>query len=108
MSDEKAFLTAILERPDDARKLVYADWLEEQGDPRAEYLRLMMKVRQDRVVSPEQRQRHQEWSAELAKLRTQDMEASWNAGLVPENRKRQRRSRTGRASRQTYPADSAA
>lgn len=76
MTDERAFLTAILEQPDnDARKLVYADWLEERGDPRGEYLRWMMKVRQERIVTPEQRQRHKELSAELAELRTQEMQA---------------------------------
>ena len=54
MTEEWALLKAILERPDDdARKLVYADWLEEQGDPRSEYLRLVMKVRQERIVTPE-------------------------------------------------------
>jgi uncharacterized protein (TIGR02996 family) len=56
MTEERAFLAAILEKPDDdTLKLLYADWLEEQGDPRAEYLRLMMSVRRERVVSPEQR-----------------------------------------------------
>jgi len=76
MNDERPFLRAILQEPEnDTTKLAYADWLEEQGDPRAEYLRLMMKVRQERVVSPEQRQRHQELSAELAELRTQEMQA---------------------------------
>jgi uncharacterized protein (TIGR02996 family) len=74
MGDERAFLTAILERPDDdARKLVYADWLEERGDPRAEYIRLMMKIRQERIVTPEQRRQHHELSAELATLRTHEM-----------------------------------
>jgi uncharacterized protein (TIGR02996 family) len=39
MGDE-AFLRAILASPEDAApRLVYADWLEEQGDPRAELLR---------------------------------------------------------------------
>jgi len=37
----KAFIDAIAEDPDDdTARLVYADWLEERGDPRAEYLRL--------------------------------------------------------------------
>jgi uncharacterized protein (TIGR02996 family) len=37
---EAAFLCAVLERPDDrASGLAYADWLEERGDPRAEYVR---------------------------------------------------------------------
>ncbi len=40
MSDDKAFLDAILANPnDDETRLVYADWLEERGDPRAEFLR---------------------------------------------------------------------
>jgi hypothetical protein len=34
----------------------------------------MMKVCQERVVTPEQRQRHQELSAELAKLQTEEMQ----------------------------------
>jgi uncharacterized protein (TIGR02996 family) len=93
MNDERAFLAAILEQPDDdARKLVYADWLEEQGDPRGEYLRLMMKLRQERVVTPEQRQRHNELSAELAQLHNQVSEA-WRSGNgeSAENQERQRR-----------------
>lgn len=93
MTEERAFVQAILEHPnDDATKLVYADWLEERGDPRGEYLRGMMKVRQERVVTPEQRQLHQELSAELAELCTQQMQA-WREGWGPsqENRERQRR-----------------
>src|SRR5579884_4313008 len=37
-----SFLQAILEAPDDdAPRLIYADWLEENGEPeRAEYIRL--------------------------------------------------------------------
>src|SRR5262249_17492289 len=39
--DEAAFLAAIAEAPDDrATRLVYADWLEERGDPRAELVRI--------------------------------------------------------------------
>lgn len=34
------FILAILSRPDDEQlRLIYADWLEERGDPRAEFLR---------------------------------------------------------------------
>src|SRR5262249_35731960 len=41
MSDEISFLRAILAKPcDAATRLVYADWLEERGDPRALFLRL--------------------------------------------------------------------
>jgi uncharacterized protein (TIGR02996 family) len=43
MSDEAAFLRAVAENPSDATaKLVYADWLDERGEPdRAAYLRLL-------------------------------------------------------------------
>ena len=41
MSDNEAFVRAIAEHPDDdAPRLVYADWLEEHGQPeRAEFIR---------------------------------------------------------------------
>jgi uncharacterized protein (TIGR02996 family) len=43
--DEEAFLEAIRAEPgDDTLRLVYADWLEEQGDPRAAYLRLIEEI----------------------------------------------------------------
>src|SRR5690242_12437796 len=41
MTRDQAFLHALLDRPeDDAPRLVYADWLEEHGDPRGEFIRL--------------------------------------------------------------------
>jgi uncharacterized protein (TIGR02996 family) len=46
MTDE-AFLRAIQSDPDDdTNRLVYADWLEERGDPRGEYLRLQALLAQ--------------------------------------------------------------
>lgn len=43
--DDAAFLAALHDHPeDDATRLVYADWLEERGDPRAEYLRLGVAI----------------------------------------------------------------
>jgi uncharacterized protein (TIGR02996 family) len=40
MSDEQALLAAIRAHPDDdAPRLIYADWLEERGDARGEFLR---------------------------------------------------------------------
>jgi uncharacterized protein (TIGR02996 family) len=45
MIDNEAFLRAIRENPDDAApRLIYADWLEEQGDPKGEYLRLKCRL----------------------------------------------------------------
>jgi uncharacterized protein (TIGR02996 family) len=43
MSSEESFMKAILEAPDDdALRLVYADWLEERGDPRGEFIRIQI------------------------------------------------------------------
>jgi uncharacterized protein (TIGR02996 family) len=40
MTDHEHFLQAILADPDsDTPRLIYADWLEEQGDPRGEFIR---------------------------------------------------------------------
>jgi uncharacterized protein (TIGR02996 family) len=45
MRDEKGFVFAIATAPtDDMHRLVYADWLEERGDPRAAYLRLATRA----------------------------------------------------------------
>src|SRR5581483_5981629 len=46
MSDRGAFLRAIRDRPhDDAPRLVYADWLDEHGDPeRAEFIRTQCEL----------------------------------------------------------------
>ena len=46
MSDEAAFLEALKANPaDDTTRLVYADWLDEHGEPaKAEYLRLVAAV----------------------------------------------------------------
>jgi uncharacterized protein (TIGR02996 family) len=41
MSESAAFLAAIREHPDeDGPRLVYADWLDEQGDPKGEFIRV--------------------------------------------------------------------
>jgi uncharacterized protein (TIGR02996 family) len=46
VEQEQAFLAAIDEAPDeDTSRLVYADWLEENGQPaRAEFLRLQCRM----------------------------------------------------------------
>jgi uncharacterized protein (TIGR02996 family) len=47
--EEKGFLRAIAADPaDDRNRLIYADWLEERGDPRGEYIRLRLSLRQPR------------------------------------------------------------
>jgi uncharacterized protein (TIGR02996 family) len=52
--EEEAFLRAISASPDDiALRLVYADWLQEQEDPRAEYVRLEVRLNELPRVDPE-------------------------------------------------------
>jgi uncharacterized protein (TIGR02996 family) len=44
-SDEAALLQAVIATPDDdLPRLVYADWLDERGDPRGEYIRLQVEI----------------------------------------------------------------
>jgi uncharacterized protein (TIGR02996 family) len=46
MLSDATFLAAIAADPEDvSRRLIYADWLEEQGDGRAEFIRLMEEMR---------------------------------------------------------------
>jgi uncharacterized protein (TIGR02996 family) len=48
MNDDESFLRALQASPKDTTlRLVYADWLEERGDPRGEYLRLEQQVEPD-------------------------------------------------------------
>src|SRR5262245_43508415 len=45
MTHEEAFLRAIRDsRDDDAPRLAYADWLEERGDPRGEFIRVQCEL----------------------------------------------------------------
>src|SRR5262245_15898045 len=40
-NEQAAFLAAIRDDPDDdGPRLIFADWLEEQGDPRGEFIRV--------------------------------------------------------------------
>ena len=54
--DERPFVEAIVANPnDDELRLVYADWLEEHGDERAEWLRAEIVMRRLRNWSPDHR-----------------------------------------------------
>src|ERR1700733_2827330 len=47
MNDEAAFTQAMQEHPEDAAlRLIFADWLEERGDPRSELIRLQHTLTQ--------------------------------------------------------------
>ncbi len=69
MTHEDAFLQAMTEAPDDdGPRLVYADWLEERGDPRGEFLRLECWLRGLRETCPESRGLRQRLSVLGGKL----------------------------------------
>jgi uncharacterized protein (TIGR02996 family) len=53
MTDSKSFLQAILADPeDDTPRLVYADWLEERGDLRGEFIRVQCHLAQKQKYDP--------------------------------------------------------
>jgi uncharacterized protein (TIGR02996 family) len=53
MTDEEPFIRAIVDSPgDETPRLVYADWLEERGDPRGAYLRAEHAWARSRKPSP--------------------------------------------------------
>lgn len=69
MSEDEPFLRAILTNPDDrVSRLVYADWLDERDDPKAEFIRLEAQLAE---LSPGHketqvlRQRRRELQAQL-------------------------------------------
>jgi uncharacterized protein (TIGR02996 family) len=51
-TDDEAFLRSILDAPgDDAPRLVYADWLDERGDPRGAFVRDEVRWARDRSAA---------------------------------------------------------
>jgi uncharacterized protein (TIGR02996 family) len=76
MSDDP-LLQAILDDPvDDAARLVYADWLEERGDPRAEFIRLQY----ERAALPPGDRRRAELEARESRLLAEHG-FQWRAGI---------------------------
>lgn len=73
----EAFLQAIRAQPDDdGPRQMYADWLEEQGDVRGEYLRLLGQL-EAKPKSPERR----ELRARLRVMR-KGIDRAWLAAVV--------------------------
>ena len=80
------FLETILDNPaDDGPRMVYADWLEEQGDPRAEFIRAQLQLARLTEKDPEWEQysdRENEllsahgnkWRAEIPEFARKDCE----------------------------------
>lgn len=53
MQTNEQFLQAIVEEPDnDLPRLIYADWLDEQGDPRGEFIRVQCELAQLDLYDP--------------------------------------------------------
>jgi uncharacterized protein (TIGR02996 family) len=66
MTNDEALLQAIIEDPEnDTPRLIYADWLEERGDPRAAYLRAEVELAALAPDAPE----HAEAERRLAEAR---------------------------------------
>jgi uncharacterized protein (TIGR02996 family) len=66
MSAEDDFLRAMLSAPSDsAARLVYADWLEDRGDPRGEFLRIDAEEKPFRDMDPALQHRLRELTATI-------------------------------------------
>jgi uncharacterized protein (TIGR02996 family) len=90
--NEAAFIRAILASPeDDAPRLIFADWLDERGDPRAEYLRLLCAV--DGL--PEGDPRTAEMTARLRMLEA-GIDLRWRALVIRGRRTRGQRAKAPR------------
>src|SRR5262245_19528354 len=75
MGEDEPFLRALLLNPEDhTTRSVYADWLEERGDERAEYLRL----ERDLAALPAGDDNVPAWGRRLAELRAR-IEPAWLA-----------------------------
>ncbi|MCI0461760.1 MAG: ribosomal protein L7/L12 [Gemmataceae bacterium] len=73
MNEDAAFIEALQASPeDDALRLVYADWLEERGDERADYLRTVAAL----ASMPEEDQRYPDLRSRLLGL-CDRVDAEW-------------------------------
>jgi uncharacterized protein (TIGR02996 family) len=62
MHDEQEFLALIHERPhDEGLRQVFADWLEEAGDERAEFFRIDAQLKQMEPGDPDRRDLLRRW-----------------------------------------------
>src|SRR5436190_11101373 len=75
MSDEQGFLEQLRAEPgDEVTRLVYADWLQERGDVRGEYLRLEQELGTLQENDP----RHSATEVRLLEM-MQELPADWLA-----------------------------
>jgi uncharacterized protein (TIGR02996 family) len=79
LTQNDAFIQAIIESPDDeSLRLIYADWLEERGDPRGEFIRVQCQL----ANSPEGDPRRPELEARERDL-LGTYEEQWAASVRP-------------------------
>src|SRR5262245_3154375 len=75
-NQQAAFLAAIRDDPDDdGPRLIFADWLEEQGDPRGEFIRVQCALAR---LGPED----ERW-ASLKRREWELLEAHWETWVQP-------------------------
>jgi uncharacterized protein (TIGR02996 family) len=77
MKDEMGFLRELLDKPGDTTtRLVYADWLDERGDVRGEFLRLELRLNE----LPEHDERRP-WILDRLRELRQEIDPKWLARL---------------------------
>jgi uncharacterized protein (TIGR02996 family) len=77
---DAAFLRAIREQPDDdLPRLIYADYLDERGDPRGEFIRVQCLLEGLAEDNP----RYEELKRREAELLTDENWSSWGGHLRP-------------------------
>jgi len=91
MSDREALLRTIFENPDDdAPRLVYADWLEEHGDPQqAAFIRLQIDLdrRPPEVPDPQDSRVNEMASLWSVRKRWRYLSPRWTAGYLQSYRR---------------------
>ena len=84
MRDEQSFLNEILANPiDDAPRLIYADWLEDQGSARSEFIRVQCELEHSPVDSPRHVELRSREDALLARYLTVWADAFLPLGIHP-------------------------
>ena len=75
-ANEVALLEAIYANPDDdAPRLVYADWLQERGDPRGEFIAMQLSSKRDPAAENALVKKHKKaWLGPLASILGGDLE----------------------------------
>lgn len=82
LKEQEPFLAEIRDNPDDlARYAVFADWLEENGDPRGEFINVQLQL-EDESLKAAERKKLQKREAELLKEHERDLLGDLAAPLL--------------------------